>query len=348
MRFSVIVPTFNRAEPVARAIDSALAAGAAEVIVVDDASTDRTQAVLEERYGADARVRAIRLDANAGPSVARNRGLAGAGGDLVLFLDSDDALAPDAFALAAAAFAAVPALRFVTLEGEAHALGTGRVDRRIVRGACPGWNGPGFDPERFVTVPLAVAGRPLSLLVGDCLPAIVYGDLFYLSGLIVRREAALGAGPFDPRLRYLEDWDFTARLCLQGIGGHLDAPGFRRETARADQLSRVDSQPRRAVMHQRVLRHLRAAAGPRRTLRAVLRKAQAEADYWLARCLDRAAHPRLARGYFLRALRARHKPHKCLVFLLLGIPLLRRSFGARAGLPPTESSGVGEGPVESA
>ena len=345
MRFSVIVPTFDRAEPVVRAIDSALAAGAAEVIVVDDASTDRTQAVLEERYGANLRVRAIRLETNAGPSVARNRGLAAADGDAVLFLDSDDALAPGAFAFAAAAFEAVPALRFLTLEGESHALGSDRVECGIVRGACPGWTGPGFDPGRFVTVPLTVAGAAASLLVGDCLPAIVYGDLFYLSGLIVRRETALAAGPFDPRLRYLEDWDFTARMCLQGIGGHLDALGFRRETARPDQLSRVDNQPRRAVMHQRVLRHLHAVARPRRALRTVLRKAQAEADYWLARCLDRAGHPRLARGYFLRSLRARHKMHKCLV-LLLGIPLLRRPADARTGPSPTDSGGSGEDSVE--
>jgi hypothetical protein len=329
MRLSVIVPTCNRAELALRAMDSALAAGAAEVVVIDDASVDRTWERLAGRYGADARVRAIRLDENAGPSSARNRGLAVAGGDLVLFLDSDDTLAPDALALATAAFDAVPALQFLTLEGESCAVDGSRVERGIVRGACPGWNGPGFDAERFVEVPLASPRGPLVLSVGDCLPAIAYGDLFYLSGLVVRREAALAAGPFDPRLRYLEDWDFTARLCLQGIGGHLDACGFRRETARADQLSRVDNQERRAVMHQRVLRSLRAACGSRRKRLAMLRGAQAEADYWLARCLDRRAHPRLARGYFLRSLRARHKMHKCLVWLLLGLPGVRRLAGTR-------------------
>lgn len=324
MRFSVIVPTCNRAELALRAIDSALAAGAAEVVVVDDASVDRTWERLGERYGAEPRVRAIRLEVNAGPSVARNRGIAAASGDAVLFLDSDDTLAADAFALAAAAFGAVPALQFVTLEGESHAVDGSRTARGIVRGACPGWSGPGFDAERFVEVPLASPRGAFTLSVGDCLPAIAYGDLFYLSGLIMRRDAVQAAGEFDPRFRYLEDWDFTARLCLQGIGGHLDACGFRRETARADQLSRVDSQERRAVMHQRVLRGLRAACRPPCRKLALLRRAQAEADYWLARCLDRHAHPRLARGYLLRSLRAWHKPHKCLILLLRGASGVRR------------------------
>lgn len=338
MRFSVIIPTCDRAELTARAIDSALAAGAAEVVVVDDASTDRTRAVLAERYGAEARVDVIGLQVNVGPSVARNRGLAAASGDAVLFLDSDDTLVAEAFALAAAAFEAVPALQFVTLEGESRPVDGDRVDRRIVRSACPGWSGPGFDIERFVAVPLALPGGRSTLLVGDCLPAIVHGDLFYLSGLIIRREAALAVDSFNPRFRYLEDWDFTARLCLHGIGGHLDALGFRRETARADQLSRVDNPLRRAVMHQRVLHDLRVVSPPRRTTRTVLRKAQVEADYWLARCLDQRAHPRLARGYFLRSLQAWHKPHKCLIWLLLGIPLLRHAFGARVGVSPLRSA----------
>ena len=324
MRVSVIVPTCNRAELALRAIDSALAAGAAEVVVVDDASVDRTWDRVGERYGTDSRVRAIRLERNAGPSVARNRGLAAAGGDAVLFLDSDDTLAPDAIALARSAFAVVPALQFVTLEGDSYAIDGSRVDNGIVRGACPGWSGPGFRADRFVEVPLPSPRGPLVLSVGDCLPAIAYGDLFYLSGLVVRRSAAHAAGAFDARWRYLEDWDFSARLCLQGIGGHLDACGFHRQTARVDQLSRVDNQERRAVMHQRVLRGLRAACGPWRRKQALLRHAQADADYWLARCLDRHAHPRLARGYFLRSLRARHKPHKCLVWLALGLPLVRR------------------------
>ena len=91
LRFSVIVPTFNRADLLRRCLD-ALAqqdyAGPYEVIVVDDGSTDRTPGVLRSRPGV------IHLrQANRGPAAARNRGIAAATGDILAFTD-DDCLVP--------------------------------------------------------------------------------------------------------------------------------------------------------------------------------------------------------------------------------------------------------------
>jgi glycosyltransferase involved in cell wall biosynthesis len=92
-RFSVIIPAFNAAATLARAIDSVLAQTwpAHEIIVVDDGSTDAT-ADVAARYG-DA-VRLIR-QTNRGVSVARNAGAAAATGDWLAFLDADDWYAPD-------------------------------------------------------------------------------------------------------------------------------------------------------------------------------------------------------------------------------------------------------------
>jgi glycosyltransferase involved in cell wall biosynthesis len=88
---SVIVPTYNRARLVERAVRSALAQTLAslEVIVVDDGSTDNTLEVLG--VIADPRLRVIEGD-HAGAPAARNRGLAVARGEWLLFLDSDDLL----------------------------------------------------------------------------------------------------------------------------------------------------------------------------------------------------------------------------------------------------------------
>src|SRR5687767_13189801 len=85
---SVIIPTYNRASVVCRAIDSVLGQtyGNIEVIVVDDGSTDET---LERLHSYGDRIRVL-TQANAGPSVARNRGIAVATGGIVAFLDSDD------------------------------------------------------------------------------------------------------------------------------------------------------------------------------------------------------------------------------------------------------------------
>ena len=103
---SVIIPTYNRASCLARAVASCLRQTHpdVEVIVVDDGSTDDTAdvvAALADRYGVD-RVRYLH-QANAGACVARNRGLDEARGNYIQFLDSDDYLDPRKFAVQVAA-----------------------------------------------------------------------------------------------------------------------------------------------------------------------------------------------------------------------------------------------------
>lgn len=322
MSISVIIPTHDRSSLVVRAVDSALAADTGEpldVIVVDDASTDGTVGMLDARYRDEARVRVVRLDRNEGPSGARNAGLAAARGDYVLFLDSDDVLLPDALRLAYAAFGAAPDLQFVTLEGDAYAAERPDDVRHHVVRNNPGWNRSGFEAARFEALAIRARanGTPHTLLVGDCSPAILFGDLFYLSGLAIRRPAACAAAPFNPRFRYLEDWEFAARLCLLGPGGYVDAPGFLRQLAHADQLSRLGPAWRLATMHHHVLQGVRAFDGAHPPPRDLAR-AQAAADYWLGRCLLERHHPRVARGYLLRSARRLHKPLKSLVRLAQG------------------------------
>ena len=89
-RVSVVIPTRDRAELVEGAISSALQQDGVdlEVLVVDDCSSDRTEAVV----GAvgDERVRYIRQEHHGGVAAARNRGLADASAEWVAFLDDDD------------------------------------------------------------------------------------------------------------------------------------------------------------------------------------------------------------------------------------------------------------------
>ena len=91
---SVIIPTFNAAGFVQRAISSALSQDALEeLILVDDCSTDETLGVLEAEAASDQRVRVVRLHGNQGPSAARNAGLDVARCDWIAVLDADDAFA---------------------------------------------------------------------------------------------------------------------------------------------------------------------------------------------------------------------------------------------------------------
>ncbi|MFE0688904.1 glycosyltransferase [Streptomyces xiamenensis] len=98
---SVVVIAYNDAAHVADAVRSALAQGpaVAEVIAVDDASTDATAAVLERLAAREPRLRLLRHPVNSGGcGTPRNTGLAAARGRYVMFLDSDDLLPPGAAA----------------------------------------------------------------------------------------------------------------------------------------------------------------------------------------------------------------------------------------------------------
>ncbi|MGP4001857.1 glycosyltransferase [Streptomyces sp. 8N706] len=98
-RISVIVIGYNDAEHIAHAVLSALRQGVAvaEVVVVDDASTDTTADVLDHLAARYRRVRVVRRRANSGGcGTPRNDGLRHATAPYVMFLDSDDALPPGA------------------------------------------------------------------------------------------------------------------------------------------------------------------------------------------------------------------------------------------------------------
>ena len=93
---SVVMPTYNRAGILRRALSSALAQSypALEVIVSDDGSTDGTEAMIREEFARELEeglLRYVRRAECGGSSAARNSGLAEARGDVVAYLDSDNA-----------------------------------------------------------------------------------------------------------------------------------------------------------------------------------------------------------------------------------------------------------------
>ncbi|WP_199088322.1 glycosyltransferase [Bosea sp. ASV33] len=98
---SVVIPAFNAAGFIGRAISSVQEQilQDVEIIVVDDCSRDDTVAVVQGLARADPRISLVRSPQNAGPSAARNRGIAAAKGRWIAVLDADDAYAPDRLAL---------------------------------------------------------------------------------------------------------------------------------------------------------------------------------------------------------------------------------------------------------
>lgn len=97
---SVVIPAYNAAHCIARAVQSVQAQTlqSFEIVVVDDASRDETCAVVRRLAAADGRIRLVQLERNGGPSTARNAGLAAAMGIWTALLDADDAFRPERLA----------------------------------------------------------------------------------------------------------------------------------------------------------------------------------------------------------------------------------------------------------
>lgn len=107
---SVILPVHNRADVLARAIQSVLDQSLRdfELIVVDDGSTDASASV--PRSFADTRIRIIELGSNRGGNAARNAGVRAATAPLIAFLDSDDTYLPEKLERVVAEFEGQPKL----------------------------------------------------------------------------------------------------------------------------------------------------------------------------------------------------------------------------------------------
>ena len=320
---TVVIPTYNRRELTLRAVRSVLEqrdAPPLDVVVADDGSTDGTAAAVCEAFADDARVR-VSLGAHRGASAARNRGFALARGELVAFLDSDDYWMPGVLRAMLAAFTAQPQLAFLCVDGATLPNGAQAAIPRIVAGDSPGWSHPRFRDVPLTTqfVDLPRHGRT-RLISGDFEPAIVLGDLFYLSGMLMRRDCVAATGPFNERFRYYNDWEFFARLCAEGPGAYLELDGFRRDTGRADQISRRRPATTLARRHLFILRSLARRPDRAARYRDALDTALAEAHYAMARRLSASTHPRWANRYLDYCLKRRHR--------------MLRSLALRAGIPP--------------
>lgn len=117
---TVVIPTYNRAHHLPRAIDSVLSQTYSniEIIVVDDGSTDTTPQLMEAEYGQNPHVRYIRYTPNRGGNSARNVGLDTANGDYISFLDSDDIDLPTKYASLVEAASQLPTTRPHIIQGD--------------------------------------------------------------------------------------------------------------------------------------------------------------------------------------------------------------------------------------
>ena len=222
LQTSVIIPTYNRAALVCRAVESVLAAIGPddEVIVVDDGSTDDTVARLSSF---DARVRVI-ASPHLGAGAARNYGIREARKPLVAFLDSDDTWMADKLVLQRALMERRPDILFcfsdfISREPDGD---HGRQLHRWHHDARS-WDdilGAGI-PYSTIS-PLPQNRSDFRVHFGDLYLQEMQHDYVATFTLVVRREEAGDALHFAEDVATFEDWECFARLARAGPAAYLD------------------------------------------------------------------------------------------------------------------------------
>lgn len=184
---SVIIPVYNGAAEVRRAIDSALAQKncTVEVIVLNDGSHDETDSVLAE-YGD--RIRAVNQQ-NCGLSKTRNNGIALATGEWVAFLDHDDYWQPEKLSLQ---LEAARRTGFDVVYTNAGNFG---------------------DVARVAEL----RSEPQGMAEGDLLEPLLLDNFIVVSSVMIRRSVIREMGGFDTSLPSVEDWDLWLKLSALGV-----------------------------------------------------------------------------------------------------------------------------------
>lgn len=214
---SVVVPTYNRASMLPGCVASIRAAGIpAEIVIVDDGSTDDTEGVVQRI----ADVTYIRQP-NSGPATARNLGAANSHGSLLAFLDSDDTWNPGILPRLVAALDRYP-------DSEA-----------AFADALVGNPTDGFQPLTLVTA--TGSGWTWESLESGLVRhdrrsffhAMIQRNRVFLGATVVRRSAFDAIGGFDPSLFGGEDYEFVLRLAWRApflfvpdpLANYLKHPG---------------------------------------------------------------------------------------------------------------------------
>jgi glycosyltransferase involved in cell wall biosynthesis len=178
---TVIVPNYNygRVLPLCLAAVLAQTYTPLEVVVVDDCSTDDSVRIAESMS-----VPVVSTPGNSGPAIARSTGAAWAHGEILFFVDSDVAPAPDAVANAVAVLSADPGM---------------------------GGIGGTYDPEPLLRDTRVEHYRALQ---HHYWTASTAGEVSFVWSPLFAIRAAVFAeiGPFNPRLRYTEELEYGDRL----------------------------------------------------------------------------------------------------------------------------------------
>ena len=332
---SVVVPTYNRAYCVGRAIESVRAQSHSnwELILVDDGSTDNTAEFIASTYKEDARVRYLRQD-NAGVSAARNTGIKAARGNYIALLDSDDAWKPWKLKTQLACFQAFPEIGMVWTEFEA-VDSTGKVvNPRFLRTMYGAYR---FYPtsdslfsasRELSSIPGAAADveTGAKAYVGNIYTSMLRGNLVHTSTVMLSRQRLDKVQEFDVSLALSgEDYDFHFRTCKWGSVCFVDLPSTIYQLEYDDRLTKYKQR-----IAENFLRTVQKAVarekGTNQFPPSMVREVLAEAHGWIAEELFSAKDNAGVRHHAIKSLQNRiSQPRQA---FLLAVALVPNSISA--------------------
>ena len=204
---SVIVPTYNRAQQLPRALDSILCQSCSpkEIIVVDDGSTDETSALMTSEYPEIVFIQ----QQNTGVSSARNVGIKRASGDWIAFLDSDDEWLPEKLEIQMKALYENPEIK-ICHTNEIWIRNGKRVNPKKKHEKFGGW------------------------IFQKCLPLCCISP----SSVIIHKSIFKEIGLFDYSLPVCEDYDLWLRITARNPVLYIEEPFLIKYGGHEDQLSK--------------------------------------------------------------------------------------------------------------
>lgn len=326
---SVVIPTFNRAKILQRALDSVFAQTrpADEIIVVDDGSTDDTRRVIE---GYGSRVRYV-YQTNAGVGAARNAGIKATTSDFVAFLDSDDLWGPEKLQLQMQALetlsdVALAYCDMAVIDDDEREVAPSFIARHLpsykmfeAGGLFDSWAEVGDTAART------------AVLIGDFSSAMFTGNLIPLPSVIVRKADLDAVGGFDLSTGNTgEDYDLLARLAQRGKAAFVTGTHGRVRRGGGDHLYGQSANMARRNL-ETIQKFAQIGPQPLKLPASVVRWRWREAHAWVGYMSFAQGDMVSARRHFVKAVQfGRRDPNLIghLALTLVGSPVRRVVFAA--------------------
>ena len=222
---SVIIPTYNRASFLARAIESVLKQTYKnfEIIVVDDGSTDNTKEILEPLKD---KIKYI-LTENKGPAHARNTGMQVANGKYIAFLDSDDAYLPIKLESQVSFLEKDSEIGMVFSEISATAFNSFYQEYHL-RSYWYYWEQWHYEDifshkGEFLIDSLE---KPITYYIGNLFHYVLLGPLIIPATILFPKKILEVIGFQNETYHMAEDYDFVTRICKDFKVGFINIPTY--------------------------------------------------------------------------------------------------------------------------